>query len=74
MFRSKYIAIKIIWTIIFLAALGTSIYFLYSTINEYLKYEVTTVVRLINEEETDFPVITICNKNVLPDHNEEAFN
>ena len=73
-FRSKYIAIKIIWTIIFLAALGTSIYFLYNTINEYLKYEVTTVVRLINEEETDFPVITICNKNVLPDHNEEAFN
>ena len=61
--RSKYIPIKIIWTIIFLAALGVSIYFLVNTIKEYLKYEVTTVVRSINEEEMDFPIITVCFTN-----------
>ena len=62
-FRSKYIAIKIIWTIIFLAALGGSIYFLYSTIKEYLEYNVSTVVRSIDVEEMDFPIITVCNTN-----------
>ena len=61
--RSKYIPIKIIWTIIFLAALGVSIYFLVNTIKEFLKYEVTTVVRSINEEEMVFPIITVCFTN-----------
>ena len=50
-------------TIIFLAALGITIYFLYSTIKEYLQYEVTTVVRKINEDEMVFPIVTNCNIN-----------
>ena len=43
--------------------MGVSIYFLVNTIKEYLKYEVTTVVRSINEEEMDFPIITVCFTN-----------
>ncbi len=37
-FRTKYFPLKIVWTIIFLASVGISIYFLYNTIKEYLKY------------------------------------
>ncbi len=57
--------IKIIWAILFLAALGITIYFLYNTINEYLEYNVTTEVRSINVDELVFPVITICNANQI---------
>ena len=64
-FRTKYFSLKIIWIILFSAALGGSIYFLYNTIKEYLQYEVTTVVRSINVDELDFPVITICNTNQI---------
>ena len=71
-FRTKYITLKIIWTIIFLAALGVSIYFLYSTINEYLQYDVTTVVRSINEDEMDFPVVTVCSTNKVT--NQEGYD
>ena len=62
-FRSKYKILKLIWAIIFLAALGVSIYFLVNTIKEYLEYNVTTVVRSINVDELDFPIITLCNNN-----------
>ena len=63
--RSKYISVKIIWSLIFLAALGLSIYFLYSTIKEFLEYNVTTEVRLVNVNELEYPVITICNKHQI---------
>ena len=61
LFKKKSILIKLIWLILFLASLGVSAYFVYNTIVEYLRYEVTTVVRSINQNEIDFPVITICN-------------
>ena len=64
-FRTKYILFKIVWVILFLTALGVSIYFVYNTIEEYLRYEVTTLVRSINVDEMDFPVITICNVNQI---------
>ena len=46
---------------LFLAALGVSIYFVYNTIIDYLNFNVTTEVRLINVDELDFPIITICD-------------
>ena len=68
-FRTKYILVKFIWLILFLIALGASIYFVYNTIVEYLRFEVTTVVRSINEDEMDFPVITFCNVNQISNQN-----
>lgn len=63
---------KIIFSILFLAYLSILIYFIINTINRYLKYEVNSVVRLINEEEMDFPVVTICNSNRI--QNEDGYN
>ena len=62
--RSKYIFAKIVWAILFLTAIGFSIYFLYNTVKEYLEFNVTTEVRLINVNELEFPVITICDRNM----------
>ena len=61
--RTKYFPLKIIWTILFLTAVGVLIYFLYNTIQDYLKYEVKTVVRSIDVDEMNFPVVTVCNTN-----------
>jgi hypothetical protein len=67
--RSKHIFVKIIWVILFLGALGVSIYFLYKTLSDYLEFKVTTEVRSINVDELDFPVITICNSNMISNEN-----
>ena len=70
--RSKYILIKFFWFILFLAAFSLSIYFLINTINEYLQFNVTTVVRSINVDEIDYPVITICNRRYIS--NEKGYD
>ena len=62
-FRTKYISLKIIWSILFLLSVGWTIYFLINTILDYLKYNVTTVTRNINVNEMNLPVVTICEKN-----------
>jgi hypothetical protein len=63
--RSKYISVKIVWSLLFLTAVGTSIYFLDKTIKEFFEYNVTTKVRLINVNELDYPVITVCDKHQI---------
>ena len=63
--RTRYKSIKIVWAILFLVALGFSIYFVINTVQEFLDYNVTTVVRSISVDELEYPVITVCNKNVI---------
>ena len=67
--RSKYRSMKIIWAIIFLASVGISIYFVYNTIKEYLQFNVTTLVRSIDVDELEYPVITFCNSNQISNQN-----
>ena len=55
--RSKYMSVKIIWMIIFLAAVGVSIYFVVSTVREFLRYDVTSLVRSIAVDELDLSVL-----------------
>ena len=62
--RTKYTFIKFIWLLLTISSAGVSIYLIIKTLAEYLEYNVTTEVRLINAEESlEFPTISICNKN-----------
>ena len=45
--RSKYISVKIVWSLLFLTAVGTSIYFLDKTIKEFFEYK--SQVRLFSQ-------------------------
>ena len=65
LFREKPKTIKLFWFIITAVSACLSVYFIYKTISDYLTYEVTTEVRLIDADSLDIPNIMICNKNQL---------
>lgn len=62
-FETKYLPIKIMWTIFFIASMSYCTYFIIRSIVQYTKYE--TNIKIIDLEDTPtiFPTITICNTN-----------
>ena len=63
LFRTKFISIKIYWFILTLTSTIISVYFIFKTMSEYYEYNVTTEVRLKDLDQTEFPTISLCNKN-----------
>lgn len=63
LFRTNYYSIKFMWLIVILGSAALSVYFIAKTLSDYFDYNVTTEVRLIDTDELEFPVISICNKN-----------
>ena len=61
-FRSKRLLIKIIWSLFILIFLFGSIYYVILNIIDYLKYETTTSIQTIYEQESEFPAISICSR------------
>jgi len=61
-FRSKRLLIKIIWSLFLLIFLFGSIHYVILNILDYLKYETTTSIQTIYEQEPDFPTISFCNR------------
>jgi hypothetical protein len=61
-FRSKRLLIKIIWTLFILIFVSGSIYYAILNILDYLKYETTTSIQTIYEQEPEFPTISFCNR------------
>jgi len=61
-FRSKRFLIKITWSFFLLLFLFLSIYYVILNILDYLKYETTTSIQTIYEQEPEFPTISICNR------------
>ena len=59
--RSTSHASRICWTIVSLISLGVSVYYIQQGILGFLAYDVTTKIRIINEQPTNFPSVTICN-------------
>ena len=62
-FRTKNLIVQIMWTIFFLVGLSVSIYFVVSSINEYLNFSVTTRIRNLKIQTITFPTVSICNVN-----------
>lgn len=59
--RSETLFLKITWTIFWLAAVCGTAYLVSTGIIDYLKYEVNTKSRIVNDIPSNFPKITICN-------------
>jgi hypothetical protein len=51
------------WVLIFLIFSSFTFYILVNTIISYYKYSVVSTIRVINEDSSVFPVVTICNSN-----------
>jgi len=60
--QSPHLALKIFWIVSILLALAFCSLLVVKSITEYLSYQVTTNMRMIYENPTLFPKVTICNK------------
>jgi hypothetical protein len=61
--RNKYYTIKLTWTIFFLVSVSFCGYSIYSSISDYLNYNVITNIKIKQTNKIKFPVVTICNLN-----------
>ena len=53
------------WILVFVSSSAISCYLIVKSAEEYLKYQVTTSYRLISDEQSLFPTISICSLNPL---------
>ena len=60
-FRTQRKLIKIMWFILFFTSTIVGTYTVYSTIDNYLKYEIVTKLEIIYQKPAEFPAVTISN-------------
>ena len=61
--RAKHKLSRLFWSMIFLISACVCIFLIVSSINEFQRFEVVTISRLLQEEKSVFPSVTICNIN-----------
>ena len=54
---------KCMWIVVLVLSASSCLMLIVKSVQEYLHYEVTTRTRLLAEQESVFPTITICNQN-----------
>ena len=64
-FSINHLIIKIIWLVCLLVSASFCSYFIVSSIQDYLKYDVVTNIEIENENPIGFPSVTICNLNIF---------
>jgi hypothetical protein len=62
-FRTHNIGLKIMWLLFFLFSTAICGFMIARSIIEYLNYDVVTKIRVLHENPSEFPTITICNIN-----------
>jgi hypothetical protein len=72
LFFTKFIAIRLIWILVFFTSAGFCIYMLTRSLLEFLAFDVLTKVVLIEETSAVFPQITICNANLFATNASES--
>ena len=63
--RSRFLAIKIAWIFIVMASASACLVLTVYTVQDYLRYQVLTTYRIVNEQSSVFPTVIICNLNAL---------
>ena len=58
--RSKNVTILIMWSIVTFASTCAGFYFVIDNIIDFLKYNTVTILQAVNEEQSQFPTISIC--------------
>lgn len=61
--RSKNTLLKIVWTSFTLLSISGCAFMIYKSVVQYLEFEVTTKIRIINQFKATFPTVTFCNIN-----------
>ena len=61
--QSKYSLIKLVWLGVLIISSTLGAYFIIKNIVNFLKYEATTTIRLIDQLEAEFPTVSFCSSN-----------
>jgi hypothetical protein len=61
--RTPHTSMRVMWLLCFVASTGVCSYLIIKSFLAYLDYEVITKVRVVNEFQSEFPRILICNLN-----------
>ena len=56
---------KYMWWSVFILGLGMTVYSVLESAGDILKFDVSTVVTMKQEESLDVPSLTFCNKNLV---------
>ncbi len=54
--------LRLVWTVFFFIALCGGLFMIYQMIEQFMKYEVITMTKIIREIEMTMPAITICSQ------------
>jgi len=64
--RSKRLLIKLVWIIFLIGFLFGSIYYVVLNVLDYLQYDTITSIYEVNEQEAEFPTVSICSTDYNP--------
>jgi len=64
-FRSKRLLIKLIWICFLISSIIASIYCVGLNIIDYLKYDITSTIEVVDEFQSEFPTISFCNNRTI---------
>jgi hypothetical protein len=65
--------VQCIWFVILLLSTGATFFLIAKSITDYLAYEVTSQIRIINEKPIQFPTVTFCDNNPFSSLKAEEF-
>lgn len=60
---TRHIILKFIWLAFFLASMGLCFYTIITNIQQYLSYEVNTLIKVVPQNSVPLPTISVCNQN-----------
>ena len=63
--RTRHTCIRVMWLVLFVISTGLCSFLIVQSVLQYFEFEVITKVRVINEVESEFPRITICNGDLF---------
>ncbi|RMZ94730.1 acid-sensing ion channel 1 isoform X2, partial [Brachionus plicatilis] len=72
-FKSTRLALQLLWVACSLLSAAGCCFLIFQNISKYLKFEVTTKIRVKNEYTTLFPAVTICNINFFTSETSAQF-
>ena len=62
---AEYLFAKVLWIICFTISASLCFYSIISAVVGYLNFDVVTKIRSINEKQSIFPTVSICNQNIF---------
>ena len=65
MMKSRHVIFRVLWALAVLLGAGIAIYFLVELFRLYYSYKVTMSVKELQEQNLEFPSLTLCNLNPL---------